>query len=110
MPITVTWGNAEQTYTCFKYVGNWTWAEYFESINQGYGLTKDVPYTVNIMLDLTEAKLIPDGIFSTIQSSMRRIGLNQRRGTPSGSPSSPWMRNVQPRSEIAYRHPERHDP
>ena len=32
MSITVTWGNAEKTYTVFRFEGKWTWDEYHQSI------------------------------------------------------------------------------
>lgn len=70
MPIHVSWGNAEKTYTCFTYTGNWTWAEYYQSIEHGYALTKDLPHTVNILLDLSDARLFPTGLLTNIQSSM----------------------------------------
>jgi len=70
VPIHVSWGNAEKTYTCFEYTGNWTWAEYYQSIQEGYALTKDLPYPVNILLDLSEARLMPTGLLTNIQSSM----------------------------------------
>lgn len=72
MAITVAWGNETKTYTVFKFVGNWTWQEYYQSITDGSELIKDIPYTVNIMIDLTEAQLLPHGLLSNIQSSMRQ--------------------------------------
>jgi len=72
MPIQVTWGNTEKTYTCFKFTGNWTWTEYYQSIKEGSALIQDVPYTVNILIDFSEAKVLPSSILSNIDSSMRQ--------------------------------------
>ncbi|HEX2621019.1 MAG TPA: hypothetical protein VHL11_12750 [Phototrophicaceae bacterium] len=72
MPVDVTWGNPEKTYTCFRYTGKWTWEEYYHSIEAGYQLVKDVPYTVNILLDMTDCNLFPANILSHAGSSMRR--------------------------------------
>jgi hypothetical protein len=72
MAIHVSWGSDAKTYTCFKYVDNWTWQEYYRSISEASELIKDVPYTVNTVLDLSEAQLLPHGLLSNIQSSMRQ--------------------------------------
>ncbi len=70
MAITVTWGNAEKTYTVFRFEGKWTWDEYHQSIQDGVSLVKDCPYTVNILIDMTECRLFPQNLLSHFNHSM----------------------------------------
>ena len=70
MSITVTWGNAEKTYTVFRFEGKWTWDEYHQSIQDGLVLVKDCPYTVNILIDMTECRLFPQNLLSHFNHSM----------------------------------------
>ena len=51
MPIQVSWGNEQKTYTIFKFEGKWTWDEYHRAVAEGYALVKDVPYNVNILIE-----------------------------------------------------------
>jgi hypothetical protein len=72
MPINVTWGNAEQTYTIFKFTGKWTWEEYHQAVSAGYEMVKDKPYTVNILIDIMDSNLFPSNMLSKFGSSMQR--------------------------------------
>ncbi len=70
MSISVSWGNAEKTYTVFRFEGNWTWEEYHQSIREGVALVKDCPYTVNILLDMAQCRLFPKNLLSHFNHSM----------------------------------------
>lgn len=72
MPIQVSWGNEQKTYTVFKFIGKWTWDEYHVSIAEAFELVKDIPYTVNILLDITECHLFPQNLLSHVGSSMKQ--------------------------------------
>ncbi len=72
MAITVNWGNPEKTYTIFKFMGKWTWDEYYASIKAGSDLIENVPYTVNILLDLSECNLFPSNLLSHAGASMKQ--------------------------------------
>ncbi|MFN8447072.1 MAG: hypothetical protein U0521_00365 [Anaerolineae bacterium] len=72
MSILVEWGNEAKTYTVFKFVGKWTWEEYHQSISEAYELVKDCPYTVNILLDITDCHLFPQNLLSHFGGSMRQ--------------------------------------
>lgn len=72
MPVEVTWGNPEHTYTIFKFTGKWTWDEYYQSINDGQELIADTPGMVNILIDVTEANLVPENLLSHTSRSMNR--------------------------------------
>ena len=71
MSILVEWGNEAKTYTVFKFVGKWTWEEYHQSISEAYELVKDCPYTVNILLDITECHLFPQNLLSNASSTLK---------------------------------------
>ncbi len=70
MPIHVSWGNEHKTYTVFRFEGKWTWDEYHRAVAAGYQLVKDVPYTVNILIDMTACRLFPQNLLSHFGSSM----------------------------------------
>jgi hypothetical protein len=72
VPLDVTWGNPEKTYTIFKFTGRWTWDEYHAAIQKGVSLIEDIPYTVNILLDLSECNLFPSNMLSHFGTSMQR--------------------------------------
>jgi hypothetical protein len=72
MPIEVTWGNPEKTYTVFKFIGTWTWDEYYGAIKKGAELIEPIPYKVNILLDMEECRLFPGNLLSHSASTMRQ--------------------------------------
>jgi hypothetical protein len=72
MTIRVSWGNPEKTYTVFTFEGKWTWEEYHQSIKDGFELVKDIPYTVNILIDVSNSNLFPQNLLSHFGSSMRQ--------------------------------------
>ena len=72
MALDVTWGNAEKTYTVFKFSGRWTWDEYHAAIEKGTLMTEGIPYNVNILLDLSDCNLVPNNMLSHFGTSMQR--------------------------------------
>ena len=72
MPIHVSWGNERKTYTIFKFEGKWTWDEYHRAVAAGYEMVKDIPYTVNILIDMMDCRLFPQNLLSHFGSSMRQ--------------------------------------
>jgi hypothetical protein len=72
VPIDVTWGDDQKTYTIFKFSGKWTWDEYHAGVQAGVNLIKDIPYNVNILLDMAECNLFPNNMLSHFGTSMQR--------------------------------------
>lgn len=72
MPIHVSWGNPQKTYTLFRFEGKWTWEEYHAAVAQGFELVKDCDYTVNILIDMMECRLFPQNLLSHFGTSMRQ--------------------------------------
>ncbi len=65
MPITVDWYNVERTALLYTYKGSWTWGDFDEAVGQGNALMQSVPYTVHVVLNLSNAFIIPSDIIST---------------------------------------------
>ena len=72
MPIDVSWGDPEKTYTIFKFSGKWTWEDYHAGVKAGSELIKDIPYNVNILIDMTTCNLFPNNMLSHFGASMQR--------------------------------------
>src|SRR5258706_8312586 len=72
LALDVTWGNPEKTYTVFKFSGRWTWDEYHAAVKKGTTMTADIPYNVNILIDMTECNLFPNNMLSHFGASMQR--------------------------------------
>jgi hypothetical protein len=72
VPLDVSWGDDQKTYTIFKFSGKWTWDEYHAGVQTGVSLIKDIPYNVNILLDMTECNLFPNNMLSHFGASMQR--------------------------------------
>ena len=72
MPIHVSWGNDQKTYTVFTFEGKWTWEEYHQAIAEAFQLVKDCSYTVNILIDMSSCHLFPQNLLSHVGSSMKQ--------------------------------------
>ena len=72
MPIQVSWGNEAKTYTVFRFTGRWTWDEYHAAVAEGFKLVTDIPYTVNILIDMADCHLFPQNLHSNLGTSMSR--------------------------------------
>ena len=70
MPIHVSWGNEQKTYTLFRFENKWTWDEYHRAIDEANELVKDCGYTVNVLVDVTQCHLFPQNLLSNVRSSV----------------------------------------
>jgi hypothetical protein len=62
MPIIVEWENEGKTVVLQKYVGNWTWDEFYVACTQDtVNLMKSVSHTVHIFSDFSKAQGVPLG-------------------------------------------------
>ncbi|HVU13798.1 MAG TPA: hypothetical protein VHD90_21120 [Phototrophicaceae bacterium] len=71
MPIHVSWGNPDKTYTVFTFEGKWTWEEYYRAVAQAFEMVKDCNYTVNILIDMLNCNLFPQNLLSHLGASMQ---------------------------------------
>ena len=70
MPLHVSWGNAEKTFTLFEFVGKWSWEDYYQARSDAIRLVEDVPHMVNIIVDLTQSSIFPANMLSHFGSSI----------------------------------------
>jgi ABC-type phosphate/phosphonate transport system ATPase subunit len=70
MPIHVSWGNEQKTYTFFRFENKWNWEEYHEAIAAASRLVNDCPHSVNVLVDVTECRLFPQNLLSNVRSSV----------------------------------------
>ncbi|MCC6805191.1 MAG: hypothetical protein IT319_20090 [Anaerolineae bacterium] len=70
MPIQVSWGNEQKSYTLFRFENKWTWDEYHRAIYEGTELTRGCGYTANVLVDMTDCHLFPQNLLSNIRSSV----------------------------------------
>ncbi len=63
MSIQVEWDNDQHTVVRYTFLGNWTWAELYASLDSGEAMAKDVPVRVSAILDLREGSSLPGGSF-----------------------------------------------
>jgi hypothetical protein len=69
--ITVEWDNPQKTVVRYIFSRGWTWADYHNSIQRAVELVADIPYTVNMIIDLSNSSLLPSNILNTVGNSMR---------------------------------------
>ncbi|MEZ4668735.1 MAG: hypothetical protein R3E39_12555 [Anaerolineae bacterium] len=80
MSITVDWDNPEKTVIRFKYDGSWTLTDYFAANEQSVGMMDNVDHKVHIIIDVTESKILPNGVISQGRSAANR-GKHHNQGT-----------------------------
>jgi hypothetical protein len=71
MPIHVQFDNEQRTIMRYEFIGRWTWQEYHQAIEQGYTLSKPIPYTVNLILDFSQGNTLPHNALSIFGTSMK---------------------------------------
>ena len=71
MPIQVSWGSAQKTYTLFRFESPWTWQEYYQSLDTARALVGDLPYVVNTLVDISECRLFPQNLLSNASSTLK---------------------------------------
>lgn len=70
MPLHISWGNEEKTFTLFEFIGKWTWEDYYQARSQAIRLVEDTPHTVNIIVDLSQSSIFPANMLSHFGSSI----------------------------------------
>jgi hypothetical protein len=71
MPITIQWDDDTKRVIRFDYIGRWNWNEYHASISEAHQMTKDMPYTVNMILDFSNGTVLPTNALSHFGASMK---------------------------------------
>lgn len=61
MSIQVGWSNSAQSVITYKFQNQWTWVDFEEALETGFGLVESVSHPVDVIFDMTTCKQIPDG-------------------------------------------------
>ncbi|MBN2472282.1 MAG: hypothetical protein JXN59_16275 [Anaerolineae bacterium] len=61
MPITISWDTEEKKAIRYDFVGEWTWPEFREAVQQTFALMDTVPHTVASIGNFTESGSLPSG-------------------------------------------------
>src|SRR5262245_22756963 len=73
MSVSANWDNEQQTIIRYSFDGNWTWNEFYAAVNQSHALQDSVSHRVDVILDLGESYVVPEGALM----QMRRLaGIN----------------------------------
>lgn len=71
MPITVDWGDFEETILVWKIEGNWTLEDYLVSRDQGTALAEQrAPVIVDVIADMRRSALMPHNIVAVIRDAL----------------------------------------
>ena len=72
MPIHVSWGNEEKTFTIFRFENKWTWEEFYHSIDAAHELVRNSAYIVNTLVDVAQCHLFPQNLLSNVRSVLQQ--------------------------------------
>lgn len=70
MPIHVSWGNEQKTYTFFQFENKWTWDEYHYAVDQANRLVAGSSETVNALVDVSACHIFPQNLLSNVRSAV----------------------------------------
>jgi hypothetical protein len=70
MSITIQWDNQEKTILCLGFVQPWTWAELANIDKEVLHLAASVPHSISMIVNLSEAGLLPNDALGRIRTSM----------------------------------------
>ena len=70
MPIHVTWGNEQKTYTFLQFENGWTWDEYYRSIDEANALADECGCKINVLVDISACRVFPQNLLSNIRSAV----------------------------------------
>ena len=59
MSLPVAWDNQAQTVLRIDLAGQWGWKEYDAAIDEAYAMIREVDYTVDVIIDLSDCAAFP---------------------------------------------------
>jgi hypothetical protein len=62
------WDNEQKTVLRYTFVGDWTWDEYLERLNEGRNMMAEVEHSVCILNDMQKIGKLPPNFASTAKS------------------------------------------
>lgn len=74
----VTWDDAAQTVIRQRFYGDANISDYYAAYDKALPLIRSVPYPVDLLLDLRDARVDMGGFLSAVRSVNKRVPDNQR--------------------------------
>lgn len=78
MAIQVNWDNDEQTIILYAFNGKWSWDDLFKALDKVESMAATVPHTVDAIIDLSSADLIPSGMIFSFDGNRQAKKLASR--------------------------------
>jgi hypothetical protein len=72
MPITVEWGNAEQSIVVIRYEGRWDGKDVHTALDQVFDMLSTVDHTVDFIVDMSQSKSTPTNLLAAAGRVERR--------------------------------------
>lgn len=66
--VTLAWDNEQKTILRYTFLGDWTWDEYLERLNEGRVLMAEVEHPVCVLNDMQRMGKLPPNFASTAKS------------------------------------------
>ncbi len=76
MPIYVDWDNPTQSVLRFIFISPWTWDEFYEMHNQVAALCGEVNRTIDVIVDVTETKALPQNALTHFSKAVSHLPPN----------------------------------
>ena len=70
MKIEISWANEEKTLLLYTFQKDWTWAEIPSAFKKAYEMIDSVDTCVDVIMDFSQAKLLPSGAISQFRRSL----------------------------------------
>lgn len=78
MGIAIYWHDDTKTIMRLDFIGEWTLDEFYESTRQTYFMIGEVPYIVDLVINMSENKVTPAKILSSARHMNELVQPNQR--------------------------------
>jgi hypothetical protein len=77
MPVQINWVDAEEKTIRIDVEGSWPLEEYLKGIHDAISMTKEKPYTVHTIVDMTNSSNFPTQVISAAKGYDTRFPANQ---------------------------------
>ncbi len=78
MGIHVSCFNEDETTVSYEFRGKWSWEQFEQALEMGFGLIESVQHPVDVVFDMSKCKKIPDGAMIYWRKMMRVIPENHQ--------------------------------
>jgi len=71
MPVTIDWFDAEKTAIVQTFVGDWTWEEHFEVIEEFREMMETVDHVVDYVANFEKVQGVPKGTLTNFRNALK---------------------------------------